>query len=488
MLIVTLSAALALGCFTNGHDWGDDFAGYISQASSLIHHTVGESVARTAFTMQQSSWPYAPIAYPWGFPVLLAPAYMACGGLNIFCLKLLNIPLFVLFLVVFSLLVARRLPLVDAALILSVMAFNPVLLQFLNNVLSDIAFLFASTWAVLLIDRYIVDPARAEGSPAGNVRLGVVIFFACFLRVNGLVLVPTLALTQAIVWRRHVGPSRADWRRALRIAAIPYEVFGALAIAARLLFPAGEAAYIAHFRGMSVKSMLSNLSTYAVTPVEFFAPIPAAGIAYGAIVAFALVGVVRRHREDVHLLVYAGLMALLLIVWPDQEGLRYLYPLLPFLVYFGYRGMQTVAFTVAGRHRRSGVSLTRAVWAFVAALFLIVSFDKARANVAIDRAPEDGPFRPASTELFEWIKARTPPDSAVAFFKPRVMTLMTGRRALLIDTCDQLGKAEYVVIQKQADPSFQVDPSDAATCSDSVDMTRAFANETSVVYRVTPKP
>ena len=113
-LIVLPSAALALALLTTGHDWGDDFAGNIIQASGLLHGTPRESVAHVAFTMRGSSRSYAPIAYPWGFPALLAPVYLACGELNIFCLKLINVPSFALFLAAFFVLIVRRLSLVDA--------------------------------------------------------------------------------------------------------------------------------------------------------------------------------------------------------------------------------------------------------------------------------------------------------------------------------------------------------------------------------------
>ena len=167
--IVILSAALASAMLTTNHDWGDDFAAYIMQAVGILHGTVRESVAHTAFTMQESSRAFGPIAAPWGFPTLLAPLYLACGGLNILCLKLINVPAFALFLLAFFPFLTRRLSFFDAALVLCVLAFSPALLSFQNNVLSDIAFLFFSTLSILLIDRVIVAPEKPEGSPGGNV-------------------------------------------------------------------------------------------------------------------------------------------------------------------------------------------------------------------------------------------------------------------------------------------------------------------------------
>lgn len=166
--VLLLSAALAFAMLTKGHDWGDDFAAYIGQAISILHGTMRQAVMRNAFTMRESSRAYAPIAAPWGYPALLAAAYLVCGGLNIFCLKLLNIPAFALFLVVFFRFVRRRLSRVDSTIVLSVLAFNSELLLFLNNILSDITFLF-SRWGGILPCALSHDDA----SPCDQQRLDV---------------------------------------------------------------------------------------------------------------------------------------------------------------------------------------------------------------------------------------------------------------------------------------------------------------------------
>src|SRR5580704_16641514 len=195
--VVLLSATLAFAMLTTGHDWGDDFAAYLTQAISILHGTMRQAVMMNAFTMRESSRAYGPIATPWGYPALLAPVYLACGGLNIFCLKVVNIPAFAAFLVVFFRFVRRRLSLVDSVIVLSVLSFNPELLRFQDNILSDITFLCLSTAAISWIDTTIVSD-HPEGSPWRNVGLGVLLFLAVFVRTIGLLLVPTLILTQAV--------------------------------------------------------------------------------------------------------------------------------------------------------------------------------------------------------------------------------------------------------------------------------------------------
>ena len=472
---------------TKGHDWGDDFAGYIMQTSGLLQGTARESVAHVASTMDGSSRSYAPIAYPWGFPALLAPFYRGCGGLNIFCLKLAVVPSFALFLLAFFLLLIRRLPLLDSALVVSTLAFSPVLLSYHNNVLPDLPFLAFSTLSVFFIEDIIVGPGKPEGSPVANVWLGIVLFVTCALRINGILLVSTLFFTQAGVYLRR-RPADTMWRRALPVAATPYVVFGLLMLALKVLLPGGEASYLSHFHPLTAEELSLNLSEYFALPIEFFDSIPFPDILYYALLPFLIAGIVLNLKEDFHALIYAGLTLLLLIVWPEQQGLRYMFPLLPFGVYFAYRGMRAAVLALADPYRRIGEPLTRALWMAMVAVFVVTSFGLARANLAGDRTPEEGPFDASSAELFAWIRTHTAPESVVIFNKPRAMQLMTGRDALLIDNCEQLGRGTHVVIRRIGDQANQVRPGEVTTCNPSLDTTPVFENPTYTMYRIARRP
>jgi hypothetical protein len=485
-LIVALSAALAFAMLTRDHDWGDDFAAYILQAISITRGTVSESAARTASAMRQSSRFYGPTAAPWGFPALLAPWYLACGGLNIFCLKLINILFFALFLLAFFPFLARRLPPVDSILVLSILASSPVLLAFEDNVLSDITFLFFSTLSILLIDRLIVAPQKPQGSPVRNVWLGIVLVAAFFVRTNGILLVLTLFLTQGILYFRHRPRGRGS-RRVFAIALIPHLVFAVLALPLLTILPGGEVSTLGHFKTLTFDKLYENFAAYIVLPSVFFWSLPFYDICYGALLPFFVGGAVLNHEKDFHTLTYIGLSALLFIIWPEQQGLRYLFPLLPFLIYFSYRGMQATAFGLTEQYRRAGELLSRALWMAILVSFALTSFRLARANLVRHRAPNSGPFEPVSAEMFEVIKTRTAPDSVIVFDKPRAMSLMTGRDTLLIDTCDQLGKGNFVVLRKAGTvvDVDQVQPADILTCNPSLTIAPMFENQKYVVYRIT---
>jgi hypothetical protein len=443
-------------------------------------------VMLNAVTMRESSRAYGPIATPWGYPALLAPVYLACGGLNIFCLKLVNIPAFAAFLVVFFRFVRRRLSLVDSAIVLSVLSLNPELLRFQDNILSDITFLFLSTASILLVETTIVSD-HPEGARWRNVALGAVLFLAFFVRTSGLLLVPTLLVTQTIHYRG-LPSNRSDWPRAVANAAIPYLVFGVLTLALLVVFQSGEGSFLALYRTMTRRDVINNVWTYLLLPGELFASVPFGKILAGALFPFLAAGIAVSYRQDFPALIYCGLTLLLLITWPSQDGLRYAFPILPFFIYYTYRGMQAAACVLCRPYRRAGEGAVRTVWLVVVAAFAIGSLQSARINLERRRVVNDGPFERSSAELFNWIRLTTAPDSIVIFFKPRAMRLLTDRAALLVDNCDQLARGNYVVIRKKGGDAGQVRPDDVTRCSRSVDVTRAFENAEYVAYRILPSP
>jgi hypothetical protein len=480
--IALVSSALAVAMLNHDHDWGDDFAAYIMQAASVVHGTERQEVARAAFSVQQSSRYFGPVVTPWGFPALLAPVYAECGGVNIWCLKLVNVPLFALFVAAFWVFAASRLPRVDALLLTSVLAFNPVLLAFENFVLSDLAFLFLSTLAIALIDIVVVQPARPEGSPRGNAAIGAAMFLAFFVRANGALLVPTLFVTQLVLYLRRRRRHEIQ-KRPPATALLPYAVFVALALVAAIVFPGAGLSDAQHYRTLTVARLLENVSAYLVVPSIFFWPIPFYDLFYGALFPFLICGLAWYSRDDVPAVVYSGLTLMIFVFWPEQQGVRYIFPVLPFFVYFCYRGMKANAFGLTDRYRSAGTVVTRAMWIAVVIMFVLASIRIARQR----SSPAAGAFQPASLEMFEAIKARTAPSDVVIFDKPRLMRLMTDRDAILVDRCDQLAKGRYVVVRKGGGATNQVAPDAIGACDASLRFAPVFDNAQFVIYRIVPK-
>src|SRR5918999_1511832 len=100
LLILIILISLVIGSFslTRGHQWGDDFAWYIVQAKSILNGTTAEFMQQSAFTNQQSTTHLGPLAYPWGYPLILAPVY-AVKGISPLALKVPGLFFYVGFLI-----------------------------------------------------------------------------------------------------------------------------------------------------------------------------------------------------------------------------------------------------------------------------------------------------------------------------------------------------------------------------------------------------
>jgi hypothetical protein len=488
LAIILLSTALAFCLLTKDHEWGDDWASYLMQAVSITKGQTDEFIQHNTFTMRESTHFIGPDAYPWGFPTLLAPFTLACGSLNVFCLKFINLIFFALFLWVFYALLTRRLPPFESALLLAVFAFSPILLRFEDILLSDITFLFFSTVGLLLIENAIVRDGTYLGSPRKNIWLGIALFFAFFIRTNGILLIPTLFLAQAFVYLQTRPRQVLDWKRILTIGLIPYYIFGLLTLANLFLFPAGEGSHLEHLSILSLASLADNLSAYFALPAFFFSDLPHSNILFGILLPFILGGLILNYKRDIHLVAYMFFSYALFIVWPEQQGIRFLFPLLPLLAYFAYRGMEATSFALTEHYPRLGLLLTRAFWLVIIAVFAWTSFGFARDNLAQGRGPYGNAFDPISIEMFQFVKSNSPADSVIAFYKPRAMRLFTDRDSLLVDTCDGLTKADYVIIRKSRGAVDQILPAEVTSCNPSVQVMEVFDNEKFAVYQILPKP
>src|SRR5690242_2633556 len=123
-LIVLVSGAISFSLLTRGQSWLDDFAAYLLQAKSILDGNMADFVRRNAFTISQSSYPPGPVAYPWGFPLLLVPVY-AVLGMNVLALQLVNTIFYSLSIAVFFALARKRVSDVETLIIAAILAFNP---------------------------------------------------------------------------------------------------------------------------------------------------------------------------------------------------------------------------------------------------------------------------------------------------------------------------------------------------------------------------
>ena len=474
-IVILTSALLGSSMLTRGHFWGDDFAAYIMQAKSILTGEMEEFVTANTFTVTQSSHQIGPAAYPWGFPLLLAPVY-AFFGLHPLALKLPVLVTYLGFLIVFFFLTKRRFNLTESLLAVSLFAFNPGLLGFLDNIISDIPFLFLSTLAILLADMYS-NELREKQRILLAVFTGVAAFGAFFVRTQGLILLGSILLFQGI---RFLG-QRDHRRQLITDTLLIVIVFGILWGLSALIFPGGQTSYLSLYSGFSTVTLKNNIIGYSILFGEFFAPLPVQEIIFYVFVVLFLVGLIARFKADLFFIIYAFLYLIVLWTWPEWQGYRFIFPMLPLFVYFAFWGIKTVLNKIDTNTQSTTQKVTYSFLLLVVVGLAYFSGSNAYVNLR-DGREINGPFDPFSTDTYDFIKTETSADSVIIFFKPRAMHLFTDRNALALTECNRMTEGDYLALSKKVGENLQIPPEQIAECN--LPLEQVFENRRFVVYRV----
>ena len=475
-LIVLVSGAISVCLLTRGQTWLDDWAGYLMQAKSILGGNMADVVRQNSFAVAQSSYPPGPAAYPWGFPLLLAPVY-AVFGMNALAFQLVNTLCYALFLVVLFALARTRLGEAGALALTAALALNPALLGAHDQILSDIPFLLFSTCAIYLIDRSL----RGKASVWLSLATGAAIFAASFTRTNGILLLVPLVAAQAIrLWPER--KNTAFLRTQLKSSLVPYLAFGVLFAAQALVFPNGQDSYLSHFSMFNLQHLWDNVLYYITLPAATFDQLPGGAFFYPLLLVFVPVSALKRGSRDLPIHLYSLATVGLFVVWPERQGLRFIFPVLPFLFLFGFEGMQLAISQVAKDWQSYGRVVVWTFWLSLAIASLWVSLAAARDNLAGERAI-NGPFDPISAQMFKFIREETPAESVIIFFKPRSMELFTGRNAFMTERCADLNKGDYLALSEKVGNNGQIAPDAVDSCT-GVKLTEVFNNKRFVVYKI----
>ena len=473
--ILLASAILSLSLFTHGHLWGDDFASYIMQAKSIVNGDMQNFVEHNAFTIRQSSSQIGPIAYPWGYPLLLTPAYILFG-ISPIGLKLPGLLTYLGFLLVFFFLAKRHLTLTESLLAISLFAFNLELLRFLDNILSDMPFLFFSTLSILLADMYVheMQKKRRLALAAGT---GATIFAAFFTRTQGLILLGSVLLFQAL----HFLEEREQRQNIMFETALIAATFGALWGISAMIFPGGQSSYLAIYAGFGIDIFIDNIAYYSQIFSYFFAALPGESLFFGIFVVIYFIGLVARFRDDLLFILYSALYLLVVWSWPERQGYRFLFPMLPFFVYFALQGIKVLVNKV-GKNQKA--ALRKGANAYLLLIVLLFAYNAGTNAYDNLRGGQEinGPFDPYSMEMYDFIKEQTPPESVIVFFKPRALRLMTDHDALALTECARLPEGDYLALSKKVGENLQIPPERIKECNLPLD--KVFENRRFVVYRV----
>jgi hypothetical protein len=416
-LILILLLPLFFINIKNTHDWGDDFAQYLHQAKNI---TQEKSQNETGYLFNEEFF-IGPIAYPSGFPLLLAPI------VNNFDIdfKVLNyyMSLFWFLSCLFGFLILRsQLSYFSSLAVTLIIAYNPQMLNFKTEVVSDYPFTFLALVILFLLNQ--------KPNLYLSVLAGLLIGFLVHIRTIGVIMFLVFLIHQFILLRKSEYPSKLIFQTSLAgIVSAGFVYIGIL-----LLFPANSN-YPGLFESDSLWLNWNKQISYNSDKLfmffrwfnmeEFFY----IGVIGGsALIIFSILGYLqelRKHKFSPALLFFTFYLLVIISYKYGNTGLRFMYPLLFIFFLFSVKALKTILDSFQ-------LNQTWLKYLFVIAILLSYSFET-KSIVQNTDNPYEGPCKPEAQEAFEYIRKELPEDAIIYFDKPRALALFTNRKSFAVN-------------------------------------------------------
>lgn len=415
---------LGLFCIDWGHNWSDDFALYISQTQALLAGNTKELLKTNYFAMEHSYAHVGPYLYPSGFPILLMPIY-AILGLNFWVLKVYCWLFFVASIPLIYRISKQLGCSTNQALSLTLLvAFNYHFIRFSDHILSDLPFLFFS-----LLTYYQIQKQPYQNSLQAFL-LGLLIFFTYNIRDIGIVLLPCLFVYQYLAYKQ-------GKKSTFFIALLPYFTFIIAGIIHWLYTPSAPSKQLSLLAETSFDIILNNLYYYALLMGNYFIifrgiPLEIQMLISGVFVGLSLLGIYKKGKQQPALLVYLSATMGIYLIWISFQGMRFLFSILPFLVYFVLEGIKGLPISLKlQRFLVLGLILS----SLAQSLFISYYYWNTNTNEA---------YAPEMQQIYQYIQKETPKDALIVFQKPRALRLFTNRNSVQ----KNIAAAQYVLINR----------------------------------------
>jgi|CXWL01.1.fsa_nt_gi hypothetical protein len=460
--VVLVAVGVAVALQRNGHTQGDDFALYLRQARSVFDGDMGKVVADNRFTVVNSDRGFSPIAYPWGWPLLLSP-FVHLWGLDYGRLKLVEVAVFATWLVLLHGIVRRRAGRVTALALTAVIATAPLFLAHTDQLLTEFPHVAAVAVAIWWYDRVRDKAPLIHSSTSDLVVLGALITVAFNMRREGIVLIAVVGLMQVAELLDRARGSGAGRRRALtrevreswRTIVLPHASFAGTTVLFQLLLPT----MLLPSNGNSRKYIDNRFGDYPEVLAKHLGlgGHPAFGVAIIAIaLAGVVVGVSRRPSLDGPLALLAFFSALAISTHFRMVD-RYWFQVTPWVLYFAAVAMTAAVDAIVRRRPRLAVAVgTAPLLALVLAHAVVLPGDigDARAFDSAGRV-QIGPAHPDVITVYDAVRDRTPPTAVIAFFRARTMTLLTDRLAIQSSNIDRVRQRADYFAQRRGENYWQ---------------------------------
>ncbi len=411
----------------SSHDWGDDFAQYINQAKKIVE---GKPQTTTGYIFNPDQPFVGPPVYSVGYPLLLAPVYWLFGN-NIKIFDIYNS----LFLILLGVSIIYFLSTLTGELIAVFLAviliYNPWTLSFKCEVGSDFSFAFILIPAALL---YINSNSTNNKKNIFNcIACGLLTGFIILIKSTGLVLLIAIIIDILI---KIINTSGRDINKnailqlLLKLLFITSTILIVYFIFNYVIFNIhnGTLHYFKFLYGNygMKETFLHNIAYYINMLQNFFHPkvilwefLPL--ICKSFVLTFFVLGLINELFKKIAFMeIFVIVYLFAICFFPNStQGIRYLFPLLPFIMYFVVKGLKTINLNLKINQKIITICLA----------FICISYYKTGiTNIIKDQSSIlQGPQETEAIEAFNYIKNNTKPTDTIVFIKPRALALYTER-------------------------------------------------------------
>lgn len=441
------SFGISLIGINNGHDWGGDFSQYIAQARAIDFGTIDEWQQKNEWIINNSSAYLGANAYPWLFPILIAPIYHF-AGLNYLSYKVFLSFVFSICIVSFYYFLRKKEIRQPIAIMLCViLLLNREYLMLCKMVLSDIPCLLFTIVSWIAIDWYIKDRTWKKALVTG-----VISFLPFFTRTTGIVVIVSLFIVD-VTYILKVIISRELKKKTIAIVGLPYLMWIICWIIIGIIFPKAGSSYMTYF-STNLQHVSDNIYYYKYMVLEFiYQGIFVNGhwvrglslIIIIPLASVVVIGFIKCLLDMDYLALYVLITMGMLLLYNSRQSTRFIISVFPLLLLFGYYGSKIVIHSQKSKVCAITIGLC----------FFILTIGCSLINIynTIREKPVSMVDNEAALELYDYIDSEVSEDDIVFFMKPRVLYLYTdvlsyalyNRESLTIQDMD---KADYILQAK----------------------------------------
>ena len=438
-----------------GHNWGGDFASYIMQTIAISNGDIESFFLKNSLTMNKSSNPLGPVNYPWGLPIMMVPFYLFFI-FNMFVFKAMILISFICFLVVIWKIFKNEFSPYERLIYVSIFAFNPYLLKFGNQILSDIPFLFFSTLSVYLLVR-LHQEKSIKMAIFISIILGICFMWSTAIRTNGVLLpfsyIVYLLISLTINYFSKFKKLNLELltlknfsiKLRIIIYSLPLVFFFLLNWYFSKIMINDQTIHYDFLKKISVKTIFIQAAYNLIIIKNFFGSNYLNIILYIFTLPFVFIGLKKKWSSSIFIIIYVSSILGLYTIWPFRQGLRFLIPLLPFYIYFFIIGIRSIT----DFNSNSNLKFKKIIANFFVLIFFFTSLIQIHHNYKNNFRLIDGPYNNESTEMFDFIKKNVSQSEIIVFRKPRVMTLLTDKRSIMYNNMKDFVEKNWYVIDKK---------------------------------------